>query len=153
MTVRSKAQCAVAGAAALALLALAPASWAETHGPITVSSGQVRASLKGSPNSAAYMVIANASDRPDALLAARCACAQSIDIHKTEETGGMSMMASAAPVAIPAHGQLAFRPGGYHLMLMGLKGPLRDGGQQDITLVFQHAGAVRTGFAIRATIR
>jgi len=136
-----------AGAAAFA------ASVAQAASPIAVTNGQVRASLKGTPNSAAYMVIANSSARADALLSARCACAGMVEIHRTEDTGAMSMMASAAPVAIPAHGRLAFSPGGYHLMLMGLKGPLKVGETQDITLVFQHAGAITAHFAIRSSIR
>ena len=122
------------------------------QGDITISSRVVRASIGHAPNSAAYMVIANSGDRPDALIAARCACAASVDIHKTEDMSGMSMMVGAGPIAIPAHGQVTFRPGGLHLMLTRLKEPLKEGGQQDITLVFQHAGAMRVGFHIRAQI-
>jgi copper(I)-binding protein len=65
---------------------------------------------------------------------------------------GMSMMKSAAPVTIPAHGQVVFHPGGLHLMLTHLKEPLTEGGEQDITLVFQRAGTVRVSFHIRAQI-
>jgi len=122
------------------------------QGDITVSSRVVRASIPGSPNSAAYMVIANTGAAPDALIAARCACAATVDIHKTETMRGMSTMASAAPVVVPPHGQVVFQPGGYHLMLTGLKGPLRDGGLQAITLVFKRAGAIRASFRINAQI-
>jgi periplasmic copper chaperone A len=121
-------------------------------GDITVSSRIVRASIPGSPNSAAYMVISNAGGAPDALIAARCACAVKVDIHKTEDMRGMSTMVSAAPVAVPPHGQVMFQPGGYHLMLTGLKEPLRDGGQQIITLVFKRAGAISASFRISAQI-
>jgi hypothetical protein len=144
--------------AALALGALVAASGAgaDTHqiktGAITISSRVVRASLRGSTNSAAYMVIANAGSEPEALIAARCACAASVSIHKTEVMGGMSTMASAAPVVIPPHGQVIFQPGGLHLMLTGLREPLRDGGQQSMTLIFKRAGAVQAGFRISSQI-
>ncbi|HEY3887118.1 MAG TPA: copper chaperone PCu(A)C [Caulobacteraceae bacterium] len=121
-------------------------------GDITVSSRMVRTSFGGAPNSAAYMVIANSGNAPDKLIAARCACAVSVDIHETEEMAGMSMMKSAAPVTIPAHGQVAFHPGGLHLMLTHLKEPLAEGGEQDISLVFQRAGTIRASFHIRAQI-
>ena len=121
-------------------------------GDITVSSRMVRTSFGGTPNSAAYMVIANSGNAPDELVAARCACAASVDIHETEDMAGMSTMKSAAPVTIPAHGQVVFHPGGLHLMLTHLKEPLAEGGEQDITLVFQRAGTVRASFHIRAQI-
>jgi len=82
----------------------------------------------------------------------RCACAASVGIHMTENMAGMSTMQSVAPVTIPAHGQVVFRPGSLHLMLTHLREPLVEGGEQDITLVFQRAGAVRASFHIRAQI-
>jgi copper(I)-binding protein len=121
-------------------------------GDITVSSRMVRTSFGTAPNSAAYMVIANAGAAPDKLVAARCACAASVDIHETEDMAGMSMMNSAGPITIPAHGQVIFHPGGLHLMLTHLKRPLVEGRAQDITLVFQRAGTIRASFDIRAQI-
>ncbi len=141
---------------ALALGLAAASAHADPHqvrkGDITLSSRIVRASIPGSPNSAAYMVVANSGEAPDALIAARCACAAKTDIHKTEDMRGMSTMVSAAPVVVPAHGQVVFQPGGYHIMLSGLKEPLRDGGQQAITLVFRRAGAISASFHISARI-
>src|SRR5579862_5213190 len=85
---------------ALALALAAASAHADPHqvrkGDITISSRVVRASIPGSPNSAAYMVVANTGATPDALIAARCACAASADIHKTEDMRGMSTMVSAA---------------------------------------------------------
>jgi hypothetical protein len=121
-------------------------------GDITVSSRMVRTSFGNAPNSAAYMVISNSGATPDKLIAARCACAASVDVHETEDMAGMSTMKSAGPIVIPAHGQVIFRPGGLHLMLTHLKEPLAEGGEQDITLVFQRAGTMRVGFHIRAQI-
>ncbi|HEX4197942.1 MAG TPA: copper chaperone PCu(A)C [Caulobacteraceae bacterium] len=121
-------------------------------GDITVSSRMVRTSFGNAPNSAAYMVIANSGALPDTLISARCACAASVGIHATENMAGMSTMRSVGPIVIPAHGQVVFRPGGLHLMLTQLKEPLVEGGVQDITLVFQRAGAVRASFHIRAQI-
>lgn len=122
------------------------------RGDITVSSRMVRTSFGNAPNSAAYMVIANSGAVPDKLLSARCACAASVGIHATENMAGMSTMQSVGPIVIPPHGQVVFRPGGLHLMLTHLKEPLVEGGEQNITLVFQRAGVVRASFHIRAQI-
>ena len=143
-------------AATVVLFGAGGAAGADPHqvqkGDITIASRIVRASIPGSPNSAAYMVIANGGAQPDALVSARCACAASVEIHKSTIMRGVSMMTTAAPVAIPAHGKVEFQPNGYHLMLTGLKEPLRDGGQQLITLVFRRAGTVSAKFRISARI-
>jgi copper(I)-binding protein len=137
---------AIALAAALLFPALAHA------GDIAVTGAQLRASIGHSPNSAAYMTLTNAGGRADRLLSASCACAARVEIHATEVMQGMVMMESAASVNIPAHGVVSFKPGGLHLMLTGLKQPLADGGEQKLTLVFQHAGPVTAPFRIKARI-
>src|SRR5579871_580291 len=110
----------LAWAALAGALSIAATALADPHqvrpGDITIASRIVRASIPGSPNSAAYMVIANSGAQADALVAARCACAASVDIHKSTIMRGVSMMTTAAPVAIPAHGKVEFQPNGYHLM-------------------------------------
>ena len=144
-------------AAGLALTA--PGAGADPHQieakGITISEGVVRASIGNAPNSAAYMVIANAGGTTDRLLSASCACAAKVEAHETHPMAGMpSMMEMGAtgPVVIPAHGSVTFRPGGKHLMLTGLKAHLADGGVQKITLVFEHAGAITADFHVRAQI-
>ena len=43
---------------------------------------------------------------------------------------------------MPAHGKATLAPGGYHVMLMGLKAPLKEGQSFPLTLTFEHAGKV-----------
>jgi copper(I)-binding protein len=142
-------------AAALASLAATP-THADPHqvkaGDLVIESRAVRASIGHNPNTAAYLTIANAGAKPDRLMSASCACAAKVEIHVMQEMKGMMMMDDAGPVEIPAHGKVTFHPGGRHLMLTGLKEPLVDGGQQQITLVFEHAGPVTASFNIRAKI-
>ena len=141
-------------AAALSLIATAAS--ADPHqvkaGNLVIEGRAVRASIGHNPNTAAYMTIANRGDAPDRLMSAACACADKVEVHVMQEMKGMMMMDDAGPVEIPAHGKVVFRPGGRHLMLTGLKESLADGGQQEITLVFEHAGPVTVGFNIRAKI-
>lgn len=49
-------------------------------------------------------------------------------------------MAPAGPVEIPMHDTLEMKPGGYHIMLMGLAKPLNKGEEIEITLTFEKAG-------------
>jgi hypothetical protein len=140
----------------LVAAAVADSAIADPHqvraGHIIVSSRLVRASIGRSPNTAAYATIANTGDQPDSLVSATCACAAQVGIHSTRMVRGMMTMGDAAPVVIPPHKSITFKPGGLHLMLTGLKEKLVDGGEQNLTLTFQHQGPVVASFHIRSQI-
>ncbi len=104
------------------------------------------------PNTAGYMTIVNSGPAADRLVSAECACARRVEIHVSHVMNGMAMMMPATTVEAPAGGLVAFRPGGYHLMVMGLKAQLKDGESQAVTLKFAHAGAVRVSFVARSRI-
>lgn len=143
----------IALAAGLLLAAALPARAHEMKvGALTFSDLSVRASLGGVPTSAAYLTIVNTADKPDRLLSVDCACAASTSVHRTETRGGITSMNAAGPVVIPAHGRVSFSPGGLHIMLMGLKAPLKAGEVQRMTLRFEHAGALDAGFEVRDVI-
>ena len=137
-----------------AVLALAAPAVAEgaTKGDLTLVQPQVRASIGKAPNTAAYFTVRNRGARPDRLLSASCTCAARVEIHTHQSQGGVARMVRVPSVTIPARGEAVLAPGGAHLMLFGLKQPLRDGGRQSMTLVFERAGAVTTTFAVAARI-
>ena len=62
------------------------------------------------------------------------------------------MMMPSGPVDIPAHGQAVFGPGALHLMLVGLKAPLKEGAAVPLVLKFQKAGQVTVPFAAAAKV-
>jgi copper(I)-binding protein len=140
-----------------ALMSAALAGSASAHevkaGPLTLSDLQVRAVPAGVPTSAAYLTIANAGKTADKLLSVECACASSAMMHETSNTGGISSMAMKSEVSIPAGGKVAFTPNGLHVMLVGVKGGLKAGGMQELTLRFDKAGVVKAGFHVRDVIK
>jgi len=115
---------------------------------ITVSGGEIRASLGGSPNSAAYMTIANDGSQPDLLLSVTCACAVQAVAHQSQMKGSVMTMKATGPLAIRGHSRVIFQPGGLHIMLTGVKRSLVAGREQDMVLRFEHAGAIRAHFEI-----
>jgi len=121
-------------------------------GDLSIRGAVMRAVPPGVPNSAGYMVIANTGTKEDRLMSATCACARAVEIHVSHVMNGTAMMMPASALPIPAGGQIAFGPGGYHLMILGLKAPLQDGAVQSLTLKFQHAGAVVAPFQVKARI-
>lgn len=120
--------------------------------PISVSDAQVRASLGGSTTSAAYMTLTNHTDRPDRLVGVDCACAAKAEAHITRTQNGVTSMAPAGPVTVPAHGRVRFSPDGLHIMLTGVKGDLKAGRIQPMTLHFEHAGTLTVPFAVKSQI-
>jgi copper(I)-binding protein len=135
-----------------AVLTLAVAGAAQAHavktGALTLSDLQVRATPAGVPTSAAYLTIANAGKAADRLMSIDCACADAAMMHETEIKGGISSMSMVDSVIIPAGGKIAFSPGGLHVMLVGVKGPLKAGRTQQMTLRFEKAGTVKAGFDV-----
>jgi len=133
---------ALTAAAALAAPAVAKA-------PALHVSGWARATVAAQSGSAAYLTIHNTGPGADRLLAISTPAATSASIHSTSMAGGVMRMRSAGAQAIPAGGTLQMKPGGVHVMLMGLKAPLKTGQRLPLTLRFQRAGLVRTSVPIQ----
>ena len=68
--------------------------------------------------------------------------AEKTQIHATDMKNGTAMMGEAAPISMLARQTIKFEPGGYHLMLMELKHPFKQGGKVPVTLRFEKAGNV-----------
>jgi copper(I)-binding protein len=77
--------------------------------------------------------------------------AKEVQLHTMSMEGGvMRMRQVEGGIAVPAKGKLEMKPGGYHLMFMGLKRPLRKGERFPVTLKFQNAGSLKVQFAVQA---
>jgi copper(I)-binding protein len=122
-------------------------------GPLALSGLQIRSAPKGVPTTAAYLTIANSGKAADKLLAVDCACAAAAMMHRSDSKGGVASMAMLTAVDVPPGGVVAFRPTGLHIMLVGLKAPLKQGGVQVMTLTFQKAGPVKAAFAVKDVIQ
>ena len=132
-------------AAALALLTIgAPAIAAEAT--VQVQGAFARPSLGAAKNSAAFMTLVNTADRPDALIAAESDVATRVGLHthrrKTIDGQMVMQMRPVAKMDIPANGKTQLKPGGLHIMLFGVKRPLKPGDSFTLKLIFQHAQPV-----------
>lgn len=128
--------------AAVMLSLLAPGCRAShggraTSGSIEISHAVVPAPVEGGEASA-FCIIANHGDGPVTLVAARSPDADSALLH--DMTGGQ--MRHVADVVIPARQRLRLVPGGYHLMLEGLRRPLEVGDTVRLELTFDPGGTV-----------
>lgn len=91
---------------------------------------------------AVYMTLINQGAATDRLIAVTTKAAKSAEIHETLMEDGVAKMRPVEVFDIPAGGSVELKPGGYHVMLMGLKAPLKKGDMIMLQLKFEHAGLV-----------
>jgi copper(I)-binding protein len=128
----------------LALVATARAEMHMDHDKegMLVHEAWVRAVPPTSKMSAAYMVLHNNTGADDHLVSAESDVAKAVELHNVRKTDGMMEMYQVKSIGIPAGGSQELKPGAYHVMLIGLKKPLKAGDMVTLTLNFMHAGAV-----------
>jgi hypothetical protein len=100
-------------------------------------------------NGAVYMTIRNMADRDDKLIKAESNIADAIELHAVEDNNGVMEMRPVPQLDIPAGGEVELRPGGFHVMLIGINQALTPGSLIDVTLQFEQAGAI----AVQAEVR
>jgi copper(I)-binding protein len=134
------------GALFAAVVFAAPALAHEVAvGSLTLTDLWARATPPKAPTAAGYLTIANSGSEADTLTAVSTPAAATSELHIMEVKNGiMSMHPVEGGIPIPAGGKVTLAPGGYHLMFITLKEPLKDGGKLPVTLTFAKAGKVET---------
>lgn len=130
--------------ALIVLLLAAPAS-----AKVVVSDAFIRPAPAGAPATGAYLTLRNEGSGAVTLTGIHCVCAAEVSAHETVTDGGVMHMRAAPSVVIPANGAVAFRPGGLHLMVMGLNRPLKPGQRVPIRLTFEGAPAETVRFEVK----
>jgi copper(I)-binding protein len=90
--------------------------------------------------SAVYLILVNKGDAPDALVAASCDAANTVELHETQMKGNVMRMVPVPRIGVPAKGRTELKPRGLHLMLIGLKRDLKAGDEIKMTLRFEKSG-------------
>jgi copper(I)-binding protein len=98
----------------------------------------VRSAIKDG-NSAVYMLLYNHAAEDDALVGVSSDVAAAAEIHLSQmNPDGVMEMTQQDSIAILADNQVELKPGGYHIMLIGLKQDLIAGDEFILTLQFMH---------------
>jgi periplasmic copper chaperone A len=119
-----------------ASLLLAGAAAAQTG--IEVTGAWARATPGKAENGAAYLTITSAT--PDRLTGLSTPVAEKAELHLMTMEGAIMRMQPLAGLDLPTGQQVTLKPGGTHIMLVGLKEPLRPGQSFPLTLHFEKAG-------------
>lgn len=130
--------------AAASILATSPVM-ADSHmggkhemksGNIHIQNAYARAVPPGQPNSGAFMTINNMGDSANAVVSASSPAAKVVELHTHTMDGGMMKMRKVEKIDLPAKGKTELKPGGLHIMLIGLKQQLKTGMKVELTLNF-----------------
>ena len=128
-----------------ASLVVASAALAQTT-QLEVSNAWARATPGKAENGAAYLTIQ--SPTADRLLSLSSPVAKKAELHTMSMEGMVMKMRPLASLDIPAGQPVTLKPGGDHIMLIGLNGPLREGQSFPLTLTFENAGAREVTVAV-----
>lgn len=127
--------------AAAVLLPLLSSFAAAEEANVTVSQAWARSTPGGARNGAAFLQV-TAKGSPDKLVGAKSDVAEQVELHNHIHEDGVMRMRRVDAIDVPAGQSVTLEPGGYHLMLMNLKRPLKVGESLDLTLIFEKAGEV-----------
>lgn len=129
---------ALAAALVAAPLAYAAPNPADVKaGTVTIRQPWSRPAQAGM-NGVGFFTLANGGKAPVVLKGVESPAAGKVEIHQSAMNGAVMTMRRQDTVTIPAGGQVAFAPGGYHLMLLGLKSAQAVGQKVPVTLVFDN---------------
>lgn len=115
------------------------------HGDITIDGPWARASATSKAKAgAAFFMVKNSGHHADRLVGGSSDVAKRVEVHNHEmnDAGVMKMVHVKEGLEVPGMGGVALKPGSYHVMLMGLKAPLKEGETFELELTFEKAGNV-----------
>jgi copper(I)-binding protein len=141
-----------AGLVGAAVLLVGGIAAAETYsaGGLQIVNPWARATPKGAKVGAGYLTITNKGTESDRLIGGSAVPASRFELHTTVTENGVGRMRRIDGLEIKPGETVAFRPGGMHVMFVGLKQPLSQGQTVKGTLVFERAGTIAIEFAVQA---
>jgi copper(I)-binding protein len=129
------------------MLAFASSALAEGES-IHVADAKARPTAPGGTG-VVYMIVMNHGTADDDLTGLSTPVADKAEIHRTVSAEGMTRMDAVANLPLKANEALTFGPGGLHVMLTGLKQPLKLGDSFPLTLTFAKAGAIAVTVSVK----
>jgi periplasmic copper chaperone A len=112
-------------------------------GDLVITQAWTRATPGGARIGGGFLTIENKGSAPDKLIGASADGAGKVEVHEMATTDGiMKMRPVEGGLAIEPGKTVKLAPGGYHLMMMDLKSPLKQGDKLPLTLQFEKAGKV-----------
>jgi periplasmic copper chaperone A len=133
-----------------AVIAIALAS-ASAFAEVTVKDAWVRGTVAAQKTTGAFMTLTSSEDAK--VVAVRSPVAKEAEIHQSMMHDGVAHMHPAESLALPSGQAVQLKPGGYHVMLMGLAKPVFPGDKVPMTLTIEDAKGKRSTLEVQAVVR
>jgi len=144
---------AIARFAGVALLAVATTpllAQSVTAGKLVIDQPWSRQTAPGQKVGGGFLTISNKGKADDRLISASSPVAGEVQLHTMSMDGGVMRMREVKDgIALPAGKRVELKPGGLHVMFIGLKRPFALGETIPVTLRFQRQGAVTVRFKVQ----
>ena len=131
-----------------ALVALTASAWAQGTTSVDIKDPWVRATVAQQKATGAFMQLTAKADSK--LVEAKSPVAGVVEIHEMAMDNNVMKMRQIPGLALPAGKAVELKPGGYHVMLMDLKGQVKEGDVVPVTLVFEGKDGKRESVEIKA---
>ena len=139
----------VVAAAAISLLSVPAIAEDYTIGDLTLSQTWTRATPPKAKAGGGFVSITNNGQSADRLVAASSDVAAKVELHEMAVTDGvMKMRQMDNGIAIPAGETVSLKPGGLHIMFMGLKQSFEQGTSIPVVLTFENAGEIAVDLSV-----
>jgi len=141
----------VFAAFAIGLIAISARAEDVKAGDLVITQGWSRATPGGARTGGGFLTIENKGSAPDKLVSASADVAGKVEVHEMAMNDGvMRMRPVEGGLTIDPGKTVKLAPGGYHLMIMELKSPLKQGDKLPVTLQFEKAGKVTVTLDVQA---
>jgi hypothetical protein len=119
-------------------------------GDLIVSDPWARASAGKARNGAAYITVTNTGGNADRLIKVATKAAAKTELHTVTMKDGIMMMHQIKGIEIASGEPAVLKPGGMHIMMMGLKEPLKENTTFQLTLTFETAGTLDIQVSVKS---
>jgi len=137
------------GRAAIFVVLAIPAAGAFAE--VTVTQPWVRGTVAPQKTTGAFMKLNSTRDAK--LVAASSPAAKLVEVHEMAMVKNVMRMRPVAELALPAGKDVELKPGGYHIMLMGIARQLKQGDVVPITLTVRESDGTTRTVAVQAPVR
>jgi copper(I)-binding protein len=138
-------------AALFAVLAIPALALDYKLGAIEIGQPWTRATPPTAESGGGYLVLKNTGTTPDRLIGVKSPAADKVEIHEMKMDGNIMRMREVAKgIEIPPGATVELKPGGFHVMFMGLRAPFAKDAKVPLTLVFEKAGSIDVDLMVQA---
>jgi len=121
------------------------------HAAVTATDAWVRGTVPAQKTTGAFLTLTSTAEAK--LVAVSTPAAKSVEMHASQESGGIMHMHALDAIPLPAGKRVDLKPGGFHIMLVDITRALGAGDHVPLTLTIEEAGGKRYGVEVRAEVR